>query len=304
MFKNICARAIIPVALTVTGFVVVCCILLYGAIKRQMITDAVRQSTALADTISKSTRYAMLRSDWQSLANIVQNVGAQKGVEHVRIFDSEGLILFSKHPEEIHRQVDKHSPGCVGCHAGPVPRATLQQMQQARTFVNDHQVRVLAITAPIANEQACYAAACHFHSAGQKLLGILDIGLDRAPLDRTLSALRGQLLLFSLMVLVLTVGGVAALLHRNVFLPIRRLADFTDRAADGNLSEEIPENCGELQRIGTNFREIVLRCRRATARPGLQPEREMTDDDAAQAPAPPRPPAERTPGPGNPAEDP
>ena len=77
MFKTICARAIVPVAFAVTGFVVVCCILLYAAIKTDMIGSTVQHSTHLADTIIKSTRYAMLRSDRETVRNIVGNIGEQ-----------------------------------------------------------------------------------------------------------------------------------------------------------------------------------------------------------------------------------
>jgi HAMP domain-containing protein len=266
MFKNICARAIVPVAVAVTGFVVVCCILLYAAIKKDMMDHTVQHSSALADTIIQSTRYAMLRSDRETIRNIIDNIGEQEGVEHVRIFNKKGLVMFSEDPGEVSHFVDKSTAGCVGCHAGPVPKATLEQMQKARTFVNKRQVKVLAITAPIYNESACFSAACHFHSPDLKLLGTLDIGLNEAPLENALSVLGGRMLGFSLMVLILTVGGVAALLRKNVFVPIRILTDFTDSVANGNLSDEIPEIGGELERVGKNFRNVVLQYRQAAAR--------------------------------------
>jgi HAMP domain-containing protein len=332
MFKDICARAIIPVAVAVTGFVVVCCLLLYAAVKTDMINGTVRHSSALADTIIQSTRYAMLRSDRETIRNIISNIGDQKGVEHVRIFNKKGLVMFSQDPGEVDHLVDKKAAGCVGCHAGPVPKATLEQMQKARTFVNKRHVKVLAITAPIYNEPACYTAACHFHSADSKLLGTLDIGLDRAPLEKALSVLGGRMLGFSLMVLILTVGGVAALLRKNVFVPIRTLTDFTDRVANGNLSDDIPEIGGELERVGHNVRNVVLQYRQAVARlnsmeeaagkagsrthPSIpsdrgagqadscQPEQEMTHGESTQAPAQGREAEAGSPLPGNPEEDP
>ena len=93
--------------------------------------------------------------------------------------------MFSKDPAEVDRYVDKNSAGCVGCHAGPVPTATLADMQKARTFINERRVKVLAITAPIYNEPACAQASCHFHPTEQQVLGTLDIGLDQAPLQKT-----------------------------------------------------------------------------------------------------------------------
>lgn len=271
MFKSICARAIIPVAVTVTGFVVVCCLLLYAAIKADMTRDAVRYSSHLADTIVKSTRYAMLKSDRETLRNIISNVGEQSGVEHVRIFNKKGLVMFSQDDREIHQYVDKNSPGCFGCHAVTDPSVTLADMQKARTFVNERRVDVLAITAPIYNEPACSTAPCHVHPAGQVVLGTLDIGLDRTPLERTLSLLGSRMVLFSLMVLILTVGGVSALLGRCVFHPIKTLTDFTDRAADGTLMDSFPEIEGELGKLAENFRKLVQRHREAADSQNNQP---------------------------------
>lgn len=266
MFKKICTRAIVPVAVAVTGFVIVCCILLYSAIKADMTNNAVQHSSALADTIVKSTRYAMLRSDWETIRNIIENIGEQKGVEHVRIFNKKGLIIFSKNPDEINHFVDKSTAGCVSCHGGTVPLATLADMQKARTFVNSRQIDVLAITAPIYNEPSCFNASCHFHTPEQKLVGTLDIGLDRSPLIDALAVLGGRMLVFTLMVLLLTVGGVAALLRRNVFLPIQQLTDFTDQVADGNLVDQFPEIGGELEQVAGNFRRVLLQRDRAVAR--------------------------------------
>jgi HAMP domain-containing protein len=259
MFKSICARAIVPVALTVTGFVVLCCLLLYTAIKADMTSDAVQHSSHLADTIVKSTRYAMLKDDRETLSNIISNIGELSGVEHVRIFNKKGLVMFSENPGEVHQYVNKNSPGCFGCHAETVPSATLVDMQKARTFMNEEQVEVLAITAPIYNEPACFTASCHVHPAEQVVLGTLDIGLDMTPLERTFALLGSRMIIFSLMVLLLTVGGVAALLGRSVFQPIRKLTDFTDEAADGNLMDSFPEVGGELGKLAENFRKLILR---------------------------------------------
>ncbi len=45
MFKSLTARAIIPVTVSVTGFVIVCCILLYSLMKTDMINDVMGYET-------------------------------------------------------------------------------------------------------------------------------------------------------------------------------------------------------------------------------------------------------------------
>jgi hypothetical protein len=261
MFRTLSARAIVPVAVAVTGFVIVCCILLYSVMKTDMINDTIMHETNLTDTVIKSTRYAMLKADRETLRNIIGNVGEQKGVEHLRIFNKKGLIMFSRDPRETGRFVDKKSAGCIGCHAGPVPAPTLGSMERVRRFTNESGVKVFAVTAPIYNEPACYSAQCHVHSSGEKLLGTLDIGLSAAPLLKTLAVMRGRMILFSFMVLILTVGGVAALLRRQIFIPLREITEFTSGVNSGNLDQELRDISGELSDLADDVRAIALQLR-------------------------------------------
>ena len=263
MFKTLTARAIVPVAVAVTGFVIVCCILLYSVMKTDMTNDTIKHETNLADTVIKSTRYAMLKSDREMLRNIIENVGELQGVEHVRIFNKKGLIMFSEEAGEINSFVDKNTAGCIGCHAGAVPAATLGSMERARRFTNERGLAVLAITAPIYNEPACYTASCHFHSAGQKILGTLDIGLSAAPLLKTLAVMQGRMIIFSIMVLILTIGGVAAMLRRQIFVPLREITEFTSNVNRGNLDHELSGISGELNDLAEDVRAVALQLRTA-----------------------------------------
>ena len=261
--KSLAARAIVPVAVAVTGFVIICCILLYTVMKTDMINDAVRHETNLADTIVKSTRYAMLKYDCDTLHNIISNIGQQKGVEHVRIFNKKGLIMFSADPAEYKRLVDKKTAGCIGCHSGAIPASTLGAMEQARHFTNGRGAQIIAITAPIYNESVCYNAGCHIHNANQKILGTLDIGLSGEPLLKTLALMRSRMVLFSLMVLLLTIGGAAALLRRHVFEPIRKLKQFTEKANCKLQPSDIPCIYGELAELAMDIGGLVRQLREA-----------------------------------------
>ncbi len=259
MLRNLTARAIVPVAMTVTGFVLVCCILLYAVIKADMTRATVQHSVNLADTVVKSTHYAMLRDDRESLGNIIENIGEQEGIKHLRIFDKAGIVRFSHHPEDNGHEVDMNFSGCLGCHEGAVPKHTLEAMQQARQFSDEGGGRVLAVTAPIHNQPVCFNGACHAHPPEQQILGILDIGLDLAPLERSLAEMRGRMAVFTLMVMLLSLGGVAALLRRSVILPIQMLAAFTERAVNDKTISIFPQKEGEIAEIAANVQRLHLR---------------------------------------------
>ena len=270
MFKTLSAQAIIPVTIAVTGFVVICCILLYSVMKSDLVNDAVTYSNGLADTIVKSTRYAMLKEDRETISKIITNVSEQKGLEHTRIFNKKGSIIFSGNKNEVGHLVEKKTAGCVECHDGPVPKASLGAMQKARRFVDERGVEVLAITAPIYNEPECFTAPCHVHPEGQKVLGTLDIGLSVPVLMKNLPVMRGRMIVFSLLVLLLSVGGVAALLWRNVFLPVRLLGEYAEHAVRGETPAELPRCGPELAALAENIRILAQRSESAE-KPSDQP---------------------------------
>jgi len=225
MGKTLAAKAILPVVLTVSAFVSACCILLYTSMKGDRIEESILHANDIASVVVKSTHFAMLREDRETLQNIVSSVAGERIVDHVRIFNKQGVVVFSGDGAEVGREVDKDAEGCSVCHVakGPV-RQSLGPMEQARRFVKENGEPVLAITAPVYNEPACATASCHHHPAGQSVLGTLDIGLSEEPLQRTLAVMRRRLAGFSGFVLVLSVGGVAALLRLNVLGPLGRLA--------------------------------------------------------------------------------
>jgi sensor histidine kinase regulating citrate/malate metabolism len=250
MFKSLAGRALFPVGIAVTGFVVVCFLLLYSAVKNIVDRDSAVNATNLADTILKSTRYAMLKNDNEILTTVIHNVGQQKGVEHIRIFNKKGIVNNSTRPEELNRQVDKNAEGCIICHAGKDPVSTLGKMEQVRIFKNAQGEETISITTPIYNEPECFNAACHVHPAGQKVLGTLDIGLSRQALHDSLESIRNQMIVFTLMILVLTVGGVTALLMRSVFQPLQELSRLAQQAENGELPSTAPAHFPwELDRI-------------------------------------------------------
>ncbi len=257
MFRSLFAKAIVPVALAATGFVVVSCLLLYTAIKQDMIRSAVQYETNLAQVVVKSTRQSMLRDDRDTLANVISNIGQMSGVEHVRIFNKKGIIMFSRDGKEINRAVDKKVSGCIECHSAEKPTHMLGKMEQARRFTNDRGQEVLAITAPIYNEPDCFTAACHAHRPDQIVLGTLDIGLAQAPLQQELKTLRNRMFMFSMLLVLLTVTGITALLKLNIFDPINRLSSYVSGLLAGGKDMPFPTLKGDLGQLAHDIRQLT-----------------------------------------------
>lgn len=276
MSHGIVAKAIVPITLAVTGFVIVGCLLLYSFIKSDLVADTVQHEVGLADIVVRSTRYAMLKTDREMLQQTVHDIARQPGVEHVRIFNKQGVVMFSADPMEVNQAVDKQAAGCNSCHSGAVPATRLGTMEQARNFTNGAGNQVLAITAPIYNEASCVSLSCHPSIEDASILGTLDIGLTTEPLQLSLIQLRLRMMVFCVMVLLLTVAGVSALLRRNVFLPIRNLVRCAQSLTDGRGGAVCPRGIEEIEILGTILRrqaqELEMARAQETAVKGGVPE--------------------------------
>jgi hypothetical protein len=253
MFNNLIARAIVPITIAVTGFVVFGCLLLYTFIKSDMTDEAILHVDNLAETVSKSARYAMMQDDRESLRNIVGNVGTLAQVGQIRIYDQGGRIRFSGEPQET-------SPGAIDSAIDPWASQMMQPDYPERTKTH-HNIGgdsgLIAVSIPILNEAKCSTAACHFHSANEPVLGFLTLGISSEPLEKTLDLLRSRMIIFSVMVLFLSIGGVAALLRMNLFLPILRLTYCAKQAVEGVSAKDLPKADHKLGSLERDFRQLV-----------------------------------------------
>ncbi len=253
MFDNLIARAIVPVTIAVTGFVIFGCLFLYSFIKRDMTDEAVRHVDGLAETVVMATHYAMMKDDRESLRNILSNVNNLSEIERIRIYNQVGIPKFADlegvtAPGSFAVKVDTWSTG-IAHSDHPRREATQHQV--------DHNNGYIAVNMPILNEAKCSTAACHFHAEDDTVLGFLSIGFSSAHLEKTLALLRSRMVAFTVMVLFLTVGGVAALLRMNLFLPILKLTHDMERAVGGVTESQLPAPDRKLGRLGNDFHQLV-----------------------------------------------
>ena len=250
MFDNLIARAIIPVTIAVTGFVIFGCLLLYSFIKADMTSEAIRTLNGCASIVVKSTRSAMLEDDQQSIQDIVENVGTREDVQLIKIYDQKGDIRYSGQdaPEDILT--------VTNAHISEFLQSPSSYKQKPQHDV-DHSNGFIATSLPIFNEPQCSTAACHFHSESEPVLGFVSIGISSRYLEKTLSVLRTRMIIFSVMVLFLTVGGVTALLRMNLFLPIIRLTYNAELAAQGTAEPDLPKSDHKLGKLNKDFRLLV-----------------------------------------------
>jgi len=228
--------------------------------ERELAALVERQAIVLSDTIRNATRKAMLVNEREMVHGIVEGIGSEQGLDKIRIYNKEGEVIYSPDASLIGSRVDQESEACGGCHAAGATTAELARGRRARLFREPGGERRLGVITPIANEPACSSGDCHAHSPEQRVLGVLDVTLSLAEVDRAVSEGRRD-------ALVLAIAGIAAisllllaLFQRWVGRPVGELIAATDRVAAGELSVrlDVPRR-DELGRLAESFNEMTTR---------------------------------------------
>ena len=123
--------------------------------RNQLIQQVIHSSNQVSETIKRSMRYDMLKYQPERLHRAIDTIGAQEGIDKVRIFNSLGEIIYSSDRKEMGAMVDKSAEQCYACHAKEKPFERLTTSARSRIFQTAAGHRVLGMINPIYNEPDC-----------------------------------------------------------------------------------------------------------------------------------------------------
>ena len=227
------------------------------------LTQQMSNGAALfSEAIRSATRTAMMEDRRSDAYDTMLAIGQQNGVERVRMMNKEGRITFSTDADETGRLVDKHGEACYACHAADQPLSRVPTHSRARQFSSNGR-RLMGFVTPIYNERSCSTAACHHHTPGQQVLGVLDVSLSLTEVDRQITAFRrGSIVMTAIGVLILA-GFLWFFARREVVQPVTALVHATRAVAGDRLEFEIPvRGRSELSLLAASFNDMTRSLRR------------------------------------------
>ncbi len=232
------------------------------AIGRQRLSGVEASTSLLSETISASIRHSMMKDERVEAYAIIDNIGRQGQIDHVRLFNKEGRITFSTVPGERGKLVDKRAEGCRSCHEENESLTVPVDALRSRIY-EGRRGRVLAMITPFRSGPDCTTSACHAHPRERAVVGVLDVGVSLEPVDRDLSAFRRVSLLVTAL-LALLLGAVFWYVAKHrVVRPVEALVQGTRRVAQDELETEIHvDSRGELGLLAASFNEMLRSLRR------------------------------------------
>jgi len=204
---------------------------------RQSQQEIIFQSAdRINDIIRRSIRYSMLRNQREEVFHIINTIGHENGISRIRIFNREGQISFSTDDREVGQLVDKKAEACYACHAQAQPLARLDRPDRMRIYKAHDGTRVLGLIRPIENEADCSNAACHAHTDGNQVLGVLDTNISLAAMDLAVAQHERRAIIFTAAGLLAVSMFTSWLIWLTVHKPVHKLIEGALVVPQGDLN--------------------------------------------------------------------
>lgn len=223
---------------------------------RSLMGQARRSAAIVNDTITSSIEHDMLQDRREDAYKIMGAIAQQDQVERLRLFDAVGRIRYSKDASEIGQIPDIKAASCSPCHGSG--RSHLPLSVADRTHVTVRNGRhVLGAVTPIYNQPSCSTALCHVHPPSQRVVGVVELGLQLDSIDQESATLQRTTMGLTLLA-TLTLGVLTfAFTRRLVIQPVRRLVAATKRVRAGKLDEHVPvTGSGEIGALEESFNDM------------------------------------------------
>ncbi len=231
--NSLIAKLIIAVGLTL---LITLSIWAYSNISNQkegMMNDILEGTSRLSNTILLGTHYAMMLNSRHEINQIIQNIGKQKEIENIRIYNKEGRIKFSNATPEMEQETNIKAEACDVCHRSDPPLVDLQLSEKTRIFYSSQGHRMLGIISPIRNAPGCSADECHIHPADKKILGALDVVVSLEETDKEIQAEERGLIGLTAIIFIMTSAIIFICVIWFVNRPISKLIESTRQIARG-----------------------------------------------------------------------
>jgi len=213
---------------------------------RQAITNTKNQAKILSETLTNIIRIDMEARCQKDVMKVIRMMREFKGIETIRIFDDDGVIIHSADPAEINLEVDD-----------TVLEIYNNEDDMSKPFHSEEGGhRSFCMLQVIYNEPACYTC----HEPEKEVIGVLEVCLSMAQTEEHIRENTRINLLSTITAILLVMTAISVLMTVMVNRPIKALVETMKSVEGGDLDVRVKMNKkDELGRLGESFNSMISR---------------------------------------------
>jgi PAS domain S-box-containing protein len=216
--------AVVVVAFSVGAFV-------YSRHHYRRILEAGRASAqAQTETIRLALEHEMLERDRSVIDRMVASFATDPNVSAVRILNHAGKVVHSSLPKGADPDLSGDGHTCQACHDQPPDRRDLSRV------VDSQRGQILRIVTPLRNRPECHRC----HDPSRRINGVLIVDVKAGAIRAALHHDLGRMLLVSVLLALVVMGGVAATVRVAIVRRLKRFEPVARAIAAGDLERRLP----------------------------------------------------------------
>ncbi len=264
--NKIALRLTVGVVLTVLVVIAVFAYFNIQSENKSLLMEVERHADQFSEHLKSDMNYDMMHADRKRIRDGVHRIGSQGSVDHIRVFNKPGEIVYSSNPDEVGTVIDMEADICSNCHNIGSPQVLLEGQDRMRIFrPDDDSPRMLGIINPIYNEESCWTAACHAHPQSKKVLGMLDVTLPLTEVDRNIRRSQLAVVVLAISAILILSLIIGFMVRWWIDRPVQGLLTATREVAGGNLGYRVKvkrdDELGVLAKSFNNMAENLAQAR-------------------------------------------
>ncbi|HLN20421.1 MAG TPA: ATP-binding protein [Bacteroidales bacterium] len=240
--------------------------IIFKSVHEQTLNNVIRQNgNNIGSVVEGSLYYSMLENDKRTLQNTLDLINTMSGIDDVNMYNENDSLVYSSFSPDA----SSHSnPDCRSCHANlasmfPVMEKSYRIAPAGSDCImneNDNEHRHLFIRSPIVNESSCYTAACHAHSADEKILGSLIIKLPLDEVDNSIEQSSTRFLIIATVITLFLLTTLVLFTRRHIKEPLNDIVRASMAVAGGNKTTRLdvkPDQLDDMRVVSEAFNNML-----------------------------------------------
>jgi len=243
LFRSLTAKVIVlsAILIIVISILIWCPSIVH--IQKEEFNKSLKSAESQVELIKMALHHGMLTNNREFLQETVESVSKAENISSIRIFGMDSRVYFSSQKSEI----------------GTASEAVISK-DKAWSIKEINGERMLRVVEPIHNTQACYTAACHFHTKDQTILGVIESEFSLQAVDIYIRKQGFTAAAFGFVFTAILAGFLYLILCKFILKPLSVLTDGVQRVTSGDLSHTIEINTkDEMGRLANAFNAMTVK---------------------------------------------